>query len=194
MSNGIVDSLGDFASSEVEEDGENDNDDVEHTELGKLSEDEEPGWVMGTICKTVQHHMEHFRQNQMRLDKLMHPGWGDAADYFHERYMKYRMTELKFPAFMMPQTDTTAATPSATSFGGLMQALDIVPGQSQMPQVTSAQRRSQMRLGLEKAQADNHIESLTPNVVPDLSEMEIAKLVKPVHFYPCIECSELITI
>jgi hypothetical protein len=31
----------------------------------------------------------------------------------------------------------TAATPSPTTFGELMQAVDIVPGQSQIPQVTS---------------------------------------------------------
>ena len=128
--------------------------------------------------------MESFRQKQMRLDELTNPGWGDTADYFRERDMKYRTTESKIPAVVTPQTDTTAATPSPTTFGELMQVLDIVPGQSQMPQVTSRQGSSQMRLGLEKPQEDNHILSLMPDAVPDSSQREIAMPVQPVSFYP----------
>jgi len=56
----------------------------------------------------------------MRLDELTQPGWGDAADYFHERDMMYGTTERKVPAVVKPQTDTTAATPSPTTFGILM--------------------------------------------------------------------------
>jgi hypothetical protein len=41
------DSLSDLASSVDGEDGEDEHD--EETEQGKLSEDDEPGWVMGTI-------------------------------------------------------------------------------------------------------------------------------------------------
>jgi len=78
---GIGDSLNDLASSDDGEDGE-DEDDAE-TEQGKLSEDDQPGGVMGTITKTVQQRMERFRQKQMMLDKLTQPGWQDAADYFH---------------------------------------------------------------------------------------------------------------
>jgi len=70
MLNAIGDSLSDLASSEDEENGEDEDDDEEYTELGKLSEDDEPGWVMGTISKMVQHRMESFRQKQMRLDEL----------------------------------------------------------------------------------------------------------------------------
>ena len=68
----IGDSLSDLASSDDGEDGE---DDDEETEQGKLSEDDEPGWVMGTITKTVQQYMESFRQKQMKLDELTQPGW-----------------------------------------------------------------------------------------------------------------------
>jgi len=139
----IGDSLSDLASSKDEEDGKNE-DDEEHTELGKQSEDDEPGWVMGTISKTVLNGMESFRQKQIRLDELTQPGWGDAANNFHERDMKYGTTELKVPAVVKPQTDTTAATPSPTTFGELMKTLDIVPRQSQMPQVTPQQGSSQM--------------------------------------------------
>jgi hypothetical protein len=34
-------------------DDEEDEEDVEDTEEGKMSEDDEPSWVMGTILKTV---------------------------------------------------------------------------------------------------------------------------------------------
>jgi len=57
MLNPIGDSLSDLASSEDEEDGEDEDDDEEDTELGKLSKDDEPGWVMGTITKTVKKRM-----------------------------------------------------------------------------------------------------------------------------------------
>jgi hypothetical protein len=72
--------------------------------------------------------MERFGQKQMRLDKLTQLGWEDAADNIPISDMKYAMTELKDPALVKPQTDTTAASPSLTTFGVLMQALYIVPG------------------------------------------------------------------
>jgi len=76
MLNDIGDSLRDLACSEDEEDGEDEDDDDEDTVLGKLSEDDEPGWVMSTISKMVQHHMERYRQKQMRLDELTQPDGG----------------------------------------------------------------------------------------------------------------------
>jgi len=181
----IKDSLHDLASSEDEEDGEDEDDDEEDTGHGKLSEDDEPGGVMGTISKTVLHRMESFQQKQLRLDELTQPGWGDAVDFFREREMKHGTTELKIPAVGKPQEDSTAATPSPTTFGELMQALNIVPGQSQMPQVTSRQGTSQMRLDLEKPQADNHIVPPMPAEVPNSSPIEIVKPVQHVSFYPC---------
>jgi len=78
----IGDSLSDLACSDNGDDVE-DNDN-EETEQGKLSHDDEPGWVMGTITKTVQQRMESLRQKQMKLDELTQPGWEDAADYFHK--------------------------------------------------------------------------------------------------------------
>jgi len=179
--------MSNLASSEDEEDGDAEDDhDDEDTELGKLSDDDKPGWVMGTISKTVQHHMESVRQKQMRLDELMQPGWGEVGDKLRERDMKHGTTELKILAVLKPQTDMTAATPSPITFGELMQVLDVVPEQSQRPQVTSRQGSSQLRLGSEKPQADNHIESLTPDAVPDSSQREIGKSVRPVSIYPSI--------
>jgi len=93
---------------------------------------------------------------------------------------------MKVPAVVKPQSHRTAATPSPTTFGELMQVLDIVRGQSQMPQVTSRQGSCQMRLGSEKPQADNHIISLIPEAVPDSSQMETPTPVQPVSFHPSI--------
>jgi len=57
MLNVIGDSLSDLASCEDEKVGEDDDDDEEDSGIGKLTEEDEPGWVMGTISKTVQHFM-----------------------------------------------------------------------------------------------------------------------------------------
>jgi hypothetical protein len=78
----IGDSLSDLASSDDGEDWE--DEDEEYTEQGNLSEDDEPGWVMGTITKKVRQGMERFRQKQMKLDKLTQPGLEDAAGYIRE--------------------------------------------------------------------------------------------------------------
>jgi hypothetical protein len=94
----IGDSLSDLASSDNGEDGEDEDDD--ETEQGKLSEDDEPCWVMGTITKTVQQRMERFRQKQVKFDELTQPGWKDAANYFRERDKKYGKSELRVPVLV----------------------------------------------------------------------------------------------
>jgi hypothetical protein len=75
-------SLSDVASSYHEEDVV-DEDDAE-TKQGMLSEDDEPGWVMGTITNRVQQLRERFRQKQMKLDELTEPEWEEPAIYFRE--------------------------------------------------------------------------------------------------------------
>ena len=137
MWNAIGDSLSNLASSDDEQDGEDEEDDEDDTELGKLSDDDEPGWVLGTISKTVQHRMQSFWQKQMKLDKLTQPGWGDAANYFLERDMKYGTAELKVPAVVTPQLNTTAASASPTTAGENMHTLHIIRGQLVMPAMTS---------------------------------------------------------
>jgi hypothetical protein len=92
---------------------------------------------MGTISKTVQHRIDSFRQKQMMLGELTKPGWGNVADYFCERDMTSGLTELKVRAVVQPETTRYVATPSPTAFGEHMYAVNIVPRQSQMPQVTS---------------------------------------------------------
>jgi len=121
----IGDSLSDLESSDDGED-EDDEDDKE-TEQGKLSDDDEPGWVMGTISTVVQQHMERFRQKQMKLDALTQPGWGDAADYFCPSDKKYARSEFTVPALVIPQTDDDAVAPAPRTFGEPMDCLDLVP-------------------------------------------------------------------
>jgi hypothetical protein len=87
-------SLGDNASSGDGEDGD-DDDDTEN-EPGQLSQYGEPSWVIGTITKMVQQHMDRFRQRQMKLDELTQQGLEESADYFHERDEKYSTSELRF--------------------------------------------------------------------------------------------------
>jgi len=80
MLNLIRDSLSDLASSDYVEDGLDEDDDEVDPGVGKLSKDDKPSWVMGTISNMVQHRKDHFQQKQMKLDKLRQPGWGDAAN------------------------------------------------------------------------------------------------------------------
>jgi len=180
----IGDCLSDLASSDDGEDGEEEDD--EETEHGNLSEDDEPGWVMGTITKTVQQRMERFRQKQMKLDKLTQPGWADAGDNFRERDKKYGTTELRVPAVVQPQTMNDAPAPPTATFGELMESLDIVPGISQRPQGTSRPGSSHIRLSSVKPQSKSSIPSGEPAAEPDSSMLLKAKPVEPVRFYPCI--------
>jgi len=179
----IGDSLSDLASSD---NGENGEDEDEETDLGKLSEDDEHGWVMGTISETVQQCVESFRQKQMKLDELTQPGWEDAADYFREQDKKYGTVELRVLVVVQPETDDDASAPPPTTFGELMDRLDIVPGISQMLQGTSWPGSSHIRLGLVKPQSNTTISGLEPAAEPDTLPLLKAKPVEPVSFYPCL--------
>jgi len=192
MLNAIRDSLSDLASSDDEEDAEDEEQD-DDTEQGKLSEDDEPGWVMGTISKSVQRRMEKFWPKQMKLAELTQPGWGDAADYFPEIDTKYGTSELKVPAIIKSQTDHVAAAPSPTTFGELLETLDIVPGISPMPQCISQPGSSHMRVGSGKPKSPERISSFPPGVESDPSLMMYATPVQPVSAYHCILPPELIT-
>jgi hypothetical protein len=182
MLDAIGDSLSDLASSDDKEDGHGDED----TEQGKPSEDDEPGWVMGTISKTVQQHMERFPQKQMKCDELTQPGWGDAANYFHERDKRYSTTELKVLAIVKSHTDDDAAHPPPLTFGKLIQSLDIIFGKLQMPEGTSRPGSSHLRLGSRIPQSNKRIVSLPPKVEPDSSLINTAKPIEPVIIYPSI--------
>ena len=182
MLDAIGGSLSDLASSNDEVDGKDD----QHTEQGKLNEDAEPGWVMGTITKTVQQRMERFRQKQITLEELTQPGGWDAADYFCEQDMKDSTTELKVPAVIKLHTDHDAANPAPTTYGENLDYLDIIPGISQMPQGTSRPGSSHMRLGSGRLQSNKRIASLPSNVEPDSSPIMKANPIQPISLYPCI--------
>ena len=126
-----------YASSNHEEDGEDEVDDEEDTELGNVREVDEPGWIVGTTLNLAKQYAVRFCKKQMRLDNSMQMEWGDTADYFHESDKKYGTAELRVPAFDNPHTDTTAATSSPRSSAELMQILDIVPRISQIPHGSS---------------------------------------------------------
>ena len=91
MLNDMGDSLSNLASSDDEEDAKDEDD--EDTELGKLSEDDKPGWWMGMISKTVQQRMDWFRRKQQKTDELTELGYGNVAEDFCERDKKYGTTE-----------------------------------------------------------------------------------------------------
>ena len=149
----IGDSLSDPAKSDDDKDGDDedrDDEDDEDTEPGRLSKDDEPWWVMGTISKTIQQRMESFRQKQSKIDELTQPEWGNAADYFSERDMKFWRTIFKVPPAINPQTDEVAAVPALTTFWDLITSPDIVPGTSLPPQLPCWLRRSHMKLGVGK--------------------------------------------
>jgi hypothetical protein len=131
----IRDSLSDLASSDNVEDGEDDDD--EETVQGKLSKDDEPGWVMGTITKTVQQHVERYHQKQLKIDELTQLRWEDAADYIGERDKKYSISKMRVPAVIHLQSDDDTVAPAPATFAELMEFVDIVLGISQMLQGTS---------------------------------------------------------
>jgi hypothetical protein len=61
---------------------------------------------------------------------------GDVAYYIHVRAKRHGTTKLKVPAVMEPQTNEVAATPASTSFGELLECLDIDRGIPHIPQGT----------------------------------------------------------
>ena len=177
------DSLSDLASSDNGEDGEDEN---KETEQGKLSEDDKPSWVMGTISQTVHQRMKSFRLMQLNLDELTQSEWEDAADYFREWDKKYGTAELRVPVVVQPQTDDDALAPPPTTFGELMERLDIVPGISWMPGGTSRPGSGHIGLGSVKPLSNTSISGLEPAVEPDTSPWRKAKPVEPVIFCHCI--------
>jgi hypothetical protein len=177
------DTLSVLASSDNGEDRE---DEDEQTEQGKLSEDDEPGWEMGTISKTVQQHMESFRQKKMKLDELTQPEWEDAADYFCEQDKKYGTADFRVSVGVQPETDDDTSAPPPTTFGELMDRRDIVPGILQMPEATSLAGITHIWLGSVKPQSNTSISGLESATETDTSRLLQAKPVVTVSFYPCM--------
>jgi hypothetical protein len=141
---------------------------------------------MSTTTEMMQQHIERIRQKQIKLNELMQPGWEDAAHYFPECEKKYGRSELRVPAVVQPQTDNAADLPAWTTFGELMESLDIVPRISQMPQGTTRPGSCHMMLSSGMLQFNTSIPSLVPSAEPDSSACLLAKHDEPVKFDPCI--------
>jgi len=186
MLNAIRDSLSDLASADDEEDAENEKDaedeedDEEDTQLGRLSEDDEPARVMGRITRRVKALAESFRQKQIKPDKLTQPGCGDTANYLSEQDIKYMMAKSNVPAVAKWQTEAISAVPAFTTFGELIETMDIVPRISQMWERSSRPGSSRMRSGSWKPHSYKRIASLPPDVAPNVSQIQPMKPVEPV--------------
>ena len=140
---------------------------------------------MGTITKMVQQHMVRFRHEEMKFNELTQPGWKDAADYICELYKKNGTSEMTIPVVVRLQTDDDAPAPPPTTFGGLMECIDIVPRISQMPQWTSRPGSSHIRLRSVKPHSQSSIPSGVPSAELDSSMLLKAKRVEAVRFHPC---------
>jgi len=138
--------------------------------------------------------MARFRQKLMKLDELTPPGWEDTADYIRENNQLYSIAELWVPAVITPQTEDDEVAPAPTSFGELMDSLDIVPGISQMPHGTPWLGSSQIRLGSRKRQSNTRTLGLAPTVEPNSSLLPDVKRIELVCVYSCIWPPQRITI
>jgi len=98
----------------------------------------------------------------------------------------YGTFELSVPAVVKPQMDQDVAAPAPTTFGELMECVDIVPGISQMLQGTSRPGSSHMWLGSGKLLLDTGIPGYAPAAELDSSPMVRAKPIEPISFYTCI--------
>jgi len=185
--NAIRDSLSELASQADHEDEEDKGDDEDDPELAKLSDGDEPGWVLGTISKMVQHRVGSFRQKHMKLDLLTQPGWRDVADYFHQRDKKNETTEWNVPDVVQPQMEDVTAPSAATTFGERMEILESIPRKVQMQQRTSCPSSCHMRPAFRKPRSKNDIPSLQPVAAPDLSPIQKSKPVEHVRFSPCLK-------
>jgi len=130
----------------------------------------------------------------MKLDESTHPGWGDAADYFHRRAKKYAIAEFKIPADIKLKKDELRATPALTTFRNLMVIHDIVPGMLHIPQGTSQSRSLPMRLGSGKTQSFKSRASLPPDTAPDSSMIKKSLPVEPISLFQCTLPSKIIAI
>jgi len=127
-----------------------------------------------------------FGRCKWRVTKWWNQDGGMRQNRFSEWHMKDGTAELSVLAVVKHYTDTTAATPSQTSFGEHVQTLDFVPRRFQMLQGNCCAGSSHMRLGSEKPHLLKCISSLPPVVAPYLSQIKKSNLFKPGSLYLCI--------
>jgi len=146
MLGAIKDSLSDIGTFEDWEDGGDRCEVDDNTEQGKVSEDDKLGWVMVIMSKMVVHQMEHIGQKQMTPDNTMQPGCGDGANFFCERNLKHRRTELMVLPGVQLETEDGATLSAPMTYGEPMKTLGCIPWKSQMQQVTSQPGSAHSRL------------------------------------------------
>lgn len=164
----IIDILRNLACSnndQDEEDGEDEDD--EDAELGKLSDDDEPGWMMSIIFQTVYQCMERVWPKLMKFDKMTPPGRADIADRFPERERKLGTNEPMVMAVAQLQMDNVAVLPVPTTCGERKEYPHTIPGRLQMMQGTSRPRCSDTRLGSGMQQYNKGIACHAPNAEPE---------------------------
>jgi len=110
-----------------------------------------------------------------------------------ERDTMYRTTEVRFPAVVKLGTDD-AAPPAPTTWGKLMETLDIVPGISLQPQGTSPHGSSHISLGIWTPLSNKGIVYLPPDAESDSSPIQKAEHVEPICFYPWISPPQILTL
>jgi hypothetical protein len=109
----IRDGLSDLAISHDEEDGNDQYD--EDTEVGKLSDDDEPDLVVGTAFNMVQQPMERFWQTRIKIDELTQLGRVNVANIFGETDKMVQITELMVPAVIDVQTNPVVPVSASTN-------------------------------------------------------------------------------
>jgi hypothetical protein len=183
MLNAVSNSLSDLASSNDKEDGEDQQAHHEDTELCKMSKDDEPRSVMGKISNRGQSSKESFCQKLISLDDLTQLQWVDAADIVRKGDMTYGMAEFKIPAVVKLQMDQIAAPPTCTTFGELMETLDIFLGELQTLHRTTQPGGSDIPVSSGKLHSRRNMVSPLPSGVRDLSPLNTLMPVELIHFY-----------
>jgi len=178
-------SLSGLKNSNDGKDRDDEANDGENTEQGKQSKHDEPGWVMDTISKVVQHHLPSIQQIRIVAPWLDGTGMGERG-WLHvwERYEVWDYRNVGSSS-CQALTEMTAATPSPTTFGELMHTVEIVPVHWQMPRGTSWPGICQIRLGSENSQSYHWAGYLQPKSEQNSSPNLLLKAVEPVNIFPC---------
>lgn len=137
------------------------------------------------MSRPIQQSTESSRLKQMRLNKLMQPGWGDVAYYIFERGNEYEMAKLMILVVVKLQMENIAAMPVPTRFGALRETLLIISAKSQMPQGSFQLGSRYMRLSSGKPKPQKYFGYLLHNTTPNFST---TKKLKPVEHVCCYRC------
>jgi len=97
---------------------------------------------------------------------------------------KYSRAKWTVSAVLLPLMKDDAGPSALTSFGELIDTVDMIPGKSPVLEGTSRPGCSKMKLRSGESQSHQGIASLTANQVPDWSPIKEANPVKPECHYP----------